>query len=148
MDTGSPVSPPASESLRAANMAAGEQHAAPSAHQPGAPAQDRLLVKAQKIFDLVQTRGQHFQHELMADRAMDVMLSLFLAEFSEASDAGAAPQEAIAPPGQGEDDIIAALLEAGLIETVVDGARRGQIGLTPLGAGRMRSFISAYPDGL
>ncbi len=108
---------------------------------------DRLLIKARHIFDLVQKRDRHFfEHPLMADRAMGVMLSIFLAEFSSVSKGGAARELAAPGQSQNEQDVIASLLDAGLIEAPVCDAKERKLTLTPLGAGRMRSFISAYPD--
>ena len=121
--------------------------AAMDAHGRGAASQDRLLIKARHILDLVEQRDRHFfQHPLMADRAMGVMLSIFLAEFSSVSKGGAAPERTA--PGQSPDkqDVIASLLDAGLIEAAVGDAQDRKLALTPLGAGRMRSFISAYPE--
>ena len=121
--------------------------AAMDAHGRGAASQDRLLIKARHILDLVEQRDRHFfQHPLMADRAMGVMLSIFLAEFSSVSKGGAAPERAA--PGQSQDkqDVIASLLDAGLIEAPVCNGEGKKLTLTPLGAGRMRSFISAYPE--
>ena len=114
---------------------------------PAAATQDRLLIKARHVFDLVQQRDRHFfQHPLMADRAMGVILSIFLAEFSPVSRGGAVPERAAPGQSQNEQEVIASLLDAGLIEAPVCNAKEGTLALTPLGAGRMRSFISAYPD--
>lgn len=120
-----------------------EKLAAVEANGRIAAAQDRLMIKARHIFDLVQKRARHFQHPLMADRAMGVMLSLFLAEFS------ATPKDVAAVEcGESGDEqnVIASLLGAGLIDMPVDDASDRRFVLTPLGAGRMRSFISAYPE--
>jgi len=82
----------------------------------------------------------------MADRAMGVMLSIFLAEFSSVSKGVGASGRAAPDQSQDEEDVIASLLGAGLIEALVDDANERKLALTPLGAGRMRSFISAYPE--
>lgn len=140
-DIGCKLTPSAFEDLRVANVNAGDDDPSLRTAQPLAPAEDRLMTKAQKILVTVQKRDQHFGHALMADHAMDVMLSLFLAEFSEAS----CPDAASALANQ---HVINELVEAGLIELAPLSGEGSALGLTPTGAGRLRSFISAYPDAL
>ena len=124
---------------------AGDRQLIPAEDRQLIPAEDRLIGKARRILDLIQKRNLHFGHPLMADHAMDVMLSLFLMEFADppcpdlASDRGGA---------LGDHQVLKQLLEAGLIERATSGDDEGTFGLTPMGAGRMRSFVSAYPDAL
>lgn len=131
----------------AADVGATDCTLRPEGHRGVVPTEDRLMLKARQIFALVEQRDRHFQHALMADSAMGVMLSLFLAEFSTGSNAEAEPAQAVARQGREEQAVIDALLEAGLIEVSADDVQK-HLALTPLGAGRMRSFISAYPDSL
>lgn len=148
------MTPSTFEDLRAVNADAGDDDAAtvaamsinarrmaPADDRQMMPAEDRLMTKAQRISDLVQKRNRHFGHVLMADCAMDVMLSLFIAEFAAPSCADA---QAVHPRRGDDQHVIAQLLAAGLVAPGEDGA----LGLTPLGAGRLRSFISAYPEAL
>lgn len=147
-DVGFVVSPSAFEKPRVTDASATDCTAQTGADYGAVPTEDRLMLKARQIFDLVQQRDRHFQHALMADHAMGMMLSLFLAEFSDRSAGGESPAHCAPLQGREERNAIDALLEAGLIETSSDDAHAHGFALTPLGAGRMRSFISAYPDSL
>lgn len=140
--------PSVDETPRVAVTAATDHLLSPGVRDGAVPAEDMLMLKARQIFDLVQRRDRHFQHALMADHAMGLMLALFLAEFSPGSAEEAGLASSAAQQGREERNVTEALLDAGLIETSLDDTQTHRLALTPLGAGRMRSFISAYPDSL
>jgi len=106
----------------------------------------RLEVKAGRMHMLGRLRSQHFFTPVMADSAMDVMLSLFVGELQSCpvSDTALAVGNLLT---RGETHaIIDKLVQAGLaVVTDIEPDRR-TVGLTPLGSARMRSFVSDYPD--
>lgn len=106
----------------------------------------RLAAKAQRMLDLTKQREEHFRRSVMADKAMSVMLSLFLAELKAVPLTEATLALINLLDGDEGRDVVESLIHAGL--AVVTGANpeRRTVGLTPLGSARMRSFISDYPD--
>ena len=124
-----------------AYLAAGGETGAGAAH-PNA----WLEAKATRMHTLGRLRGKHFFTPVMADSAMDVMLSLFVGELqsSKVSDTALAVGNLL--NREETDTIIDKLVQAGL--AVVTGLEpdRRTVGLTPLGSARMRSFVSDYPD--
>jgi len=110
------------------------------------PVDARLEAKARAMHALVKTRDRYFRRAVMADGAMGVILSLFLAELQ-----GIPVTEhtlALINLLEGEEGkgVIHNLIHAGLV--VATGANPGRrtVGLTALGSARMRSVISDYPD--
>lgn len=91
-------------------------------------------------------RGKHFFTPVMADTAMDVMLSLFVGELqsSKVSDTALAVGNLL--NREETDAIIDRLVQAGLAVVTAQEPERRTVGLTPLGSARMRSFVSDYPD--
>jgi len=109
-------------------------------------ADTRLESKAARMHMLGRLRGQHFFTPVMADTAMDVMLSLFVGELqsSPVSDTALAVGNLLTR--EETDAMIGTLVQAGLaVVTGIEPDRR-TVGLTPLGSARMRSFVSDYPD--
>jgi hypothetical protein len=110
------------------------------------PADTGLQAKARRLLDMVKLRDRHFRRAVMADGAMGVMLSLFLAEL------GGVPVTVhcltltnLLDDEEG-DSVIQNLIYAGLIVVTEEASERRTVGLTALGSARMRGFISDYPD--
>jgi hypothetical protein len=112
-----------------------------------------LLSKAVRMHRLNRLRDRHFLAAVMADSAMDVMLTLFIGELQDrAVDAASlaatnmlAPEE-VAP-------LVDRLVQSGLVMSVGrDGPGPGRdgsgprLGLSPLSSMQMRSFVGDYPD--
>jgi hypothetical protein len=110
------------------------------------PADARLEIKVRRLHDLVKQRDGYFRRSIMADSAMGVMLSLFLAELAAipVSESSLALTN-ILDSGEARC-IVESLLHAGLVIVTGDNPQRWTVGLTPLGSARMRSFISDHPD--
>jgi AcrR family transcriptional regulator len=106
----------------------------------------RLESKASRMHLLNRLRGQHFLAPVMADSAMDVMLSLFVGEMQRRAVSGVALATANLLSRAEVDSLIDRLVQAGL--AVITGLEPDgrSVGLTPLGSARMRSFINDYPD--
>ena len=105
-----------------------------------------MAVKAQRLHDLIKRRDRCFRNAVMADSAMSVMLSLFLAECKGvALTQGTLGLINLLDDGE-EGGIIESLVHAGLAIATGEIPERRAVGLTPLGSARMRSFISDYPD--
>jgi hypothetical protein len=105
-----------------------------------------LEAKATRLHTLGRLRGKHFFTPVMADSAMDVMLSLLVGELqsSKVSDTALAVGNLLSKEETGV--VIEKLVQSGLaVVTGVEPDRR-TVGLTPLGSARMRSFVSDYPD--
>lgn len=105
-----------------------------------------LEAKAERMHGLGRLRMRHLGTRIMSDNAMNVMLSLLIAEFRGLS---AGEQSIILAnylaPLEGAA-LIDNLVQAGL--TVATGKMPGRrtVGLTPLGSARMRAYISGFPD--
>ncbi|MBU0556931.1 MAG: hypothetical protein KKD64_01545 [Alphaproteobacteria bacterium] len=95
---------------------------------------------------LGRLRAKHFYTPVMADRAMDVMLSLFVGELqsSPVSDTALAVGNMLSP--EEATAVIDRLVQAGLVAVSGEEPERRTVGLTPLGSARMRSYVSDYPD--
>ncbi len=105
-----------------------------------------LEAKATRLHMLGRLRGKHFFTPVMADSAMDVMLSLLVGELqsSKVSDTALAVGNLLSK--EETSVVIEKLVQSGLaVITGVEPDRR-TVGLTPLGSARMRSFVSDYPD--
>lgn len=103
-------------------------------------------AKAARLHRLSRLRGKHFLTQVMADSAMDVMLSLLVGELQSSivSDTALAVGNLLSK--EETEAVIDRLVQAGLaVVTGVEPDRR-TVGLTPLGSARMRSFVNDYPD--
>ena len=105
-----------------------------------------LEAKATRMHMLGRLRAKHFFTPVMADSAMNVMLSLFVGELqsSTVSDTALAVGNMLSPAET--DALIDTLVQAGLAVVTAQEPDRRTVGLTPLGSARMRSFVSDYPD--
>jgi len=105
-----------------------------------------LEAKAARMHMLGRLRSRHFFTPVMADRAMDVMLSLLVGELQ----AGPVNDATLAVGNLLTRDetnvLIDRLVQAGLAVETGHGPDRRAVGLTPLGSARMRSYVSDYPD--
>ena len=112
----------------------------------GARSDAGLGVNAVNMHMLGRLRSKHFYAPVMADSAMNVMLSLFVGELqsSKVSDTALAVGNMLSP--QEVDCFIGKLVQAGLAVVKGEEPERRTVGLTPLGSARMRSFVSDYPD--
>lgn len=105
-----------------------------------------LEAKAVNMHMLGRLRSKHFYAPVMADSAMNVMLSLFVGELqsSKVSDTALAVGNVLSPAEV--DCFIGKLVQAGLAVVKGEEPERRTVGLTPLGSARMRSFVSDYPE--
>jgi hypothetical protein len=119
---------------------------APDPRSAGSRPDARLESKAARMHMLGRMRGKHFFTAVMADSAMDVMLSLFVGELqsSKVSDTALAVGNLLSKDET--DTVIERLVQAGLAVVTGQDLDRRTVGLTPLGSARMRSFVSDYPD--
>jgi len=117
-----------------------------AARRPQLGTDAQLEAKAAHMHMLGRLRGQHFLTPVMADSAMDVMLSLFVGELqsSPVSDTALAVGNLLSPAEA--DAVFDKLVQAGLAVVTGEMPDRRTVGLTPLGSARMRSFVSDYPD--
>lgn len=106
----------------------------------------RLEAKATRIHALNRRRSTLFLTPVMADNAMDVMLSLFVGE-SQSTRVG---EDTLAMANVlSRDDVarfVDSLVQAGLAVTTGNKPGGRAVGLSPLGSVRMRSFVNAFPD--
>ncbi|MCW2351048.1 putative transcriptional regulator [Sphingobium sp. B7D2B] len=111
-----------------------------------AEASSVLRAKAGRMHMLGRLRSKHFYTPVMADRAMDVMLSLFVGELqsSPVSDTALAVGNMLSPAEAAA--VIDKLVQAGLAVVAGEEPERRTVGLTPLGSARMRSYVSDHPD--
>lgn len=105
-----------------------------------------LEAKAARMHMLSRFRGQHFITPVMADSAMDVMLSLFVGELQNRDVSETALAMANLLGRKETSALIDKLVQAGL--AVLTGHEPGgrTVGLSPLGSARMRNFVNDYPD--
>lgn len=106
----------------------------------------RLVAKAAAIHRLSRMRSKHFRTSLLADSAMALLLSLFVAE-QQAIDVG---ERALAlandlSVAEGAS-ILNNLVHAGLVVISGTDTERRSVGLTPIGSARTRGFIDDHPD--
>lgn len=95
---------------------------------------------------LGRLRSKHFYAPVMADRSMDVMLSLFVGELQ----ISAVSETALAVGNMLSREELCSvtdkLIQAGLVLVSDEKSERRTVGLSALGSARMRSFVSDYPD--
>lgn len=105
-----------------------------------------LASKAARMHLLSRFRGQHFVTPIMADSAMDVMLSLFVGELQHCEVSETALVTANILSRKEAASIIDRLVQAGLAVLTGHEPEGRTVGLSPLGSARMRSFVNDYPD--
>ncbi|HEX7854926.1 MAG TPA: hypothetical protein VF503_14655 [Sphingobium sp.] len=105
-----------------------------------------LQAKAEVLHGLGRLRMRHLVARVMADDAMNVMLTLTI---SECQDIAAGEQSIILAnnlaPLAGAA-LVDDLVQAGLATATGKMPGRRSVGLTPLGSARMRAYISGFPD--
>ncbi|MFT3968023.1 MAG: hypothetical protein QM690_19310 [Sphingobium sp.] len=105
-----------------------------------------LETRAEALYALGRLRMRHLVSRIMADDAMNVMLTLFI---SECRDLSAGEQSIVLAnnlaPLAGAA-LIDDLVQAGLAVATGKMPGKRSVGLTPLGSARMRAYISAHPD--
>ncbi len=107
---------------------------------------DALEAKATRMHGLGRLRGKHFLIPVMADSAMDVMLSLLVGALQGIAVSDTALAVGNMLSREDTDLMIDKLVNAGLAAVVNHEGDRRTVGLTPLGSARMRSFVNDYPD--
>lgn len=118
-----------------------------AAGQAGVNEQDAALeAKASRMHMLSRLRGKHFFTPIMADSAMDVMLSLFVGELQSSTVSDTALAVGNLLSREETAAIIDRLVHAELAVITGEEPDRRTVGLTALGSARMRSFVSDYPD--
>ena len=105
-----------------------------------------LEAKAARMHTLGRLRGKHFFTPVMADSAMDVMLSLLVGELQSSPVSDTALAVANLLSRDETETIIDKLVQAGLAAITGIEPDRRTVGLTPLGSARMRSYVGDYPD--
>ncbi|MCW2370264.1 MULTISPECIES: hypothetical protein [unclassified Sphingobium] len=111
---------------------------------------DPVIERARRLQALMGQRSALFPEPVMADDAMAAMLTLFLAQsegrtVSRASLNGA--QDLRSDP---QDEVVAALIKAGLVRAGSAGAGGPAVGegdaitLTPMGSARMRNYLGDH----
>jgi len=105
-----------------------------------------LESKAARMHMLSRFRGQHFVTPVMADSAMDVMLSLFVGELQDCNVSETALAMANLLSRRETNILIDKLVQAGLAVLTGHEPDGRTVGLSPLGSARMRSFVNDYPD--
>jgi hypothetical protein len=111
-----------------------------------AEADGDLVARATRLLNLTRHRDHHFRRAVMADGAMAVMLSLFLAELKAVPLSSATLGLVNLLEADQTAAVIDALVHAGLADVTGANPDRRTVGLTALGSARMRSFVSDYPD--
>jgi len=105
-----------------------------------------IEAKAQRLLGLIRARDTLFRRRVMADSAMNAMLSLFLAEIrSVPLNETTLALVSLLDDGDGRQTIDT-LIHAGLAVVTGETPERRTVGLTPLGSARMRSYIMDHPD--
>jgi len=105
-----------------------------------------LESKAARMHMLSRFRGQHFVAPIMADSAMDMMLSLFVGELQHCDVSETALATANLLSRRETNALIDKLVQAGLAVLTGHEPDGRTVGLSPLGSARMRSFVNDYPD--
>ena len=105
-----------------------------------------LEAKAARMHTLGRLRGKLFFTPVMADNAMNVMLSLLVGELQSSPVSDTALAVANLLSRDETETIIDKLVQAGLAATTGIEPDRRTVGLTPLGSARMRSYVGDYPD--
>lgn len=111
-------------------------------------APDRVAVRAAALHELGRRRARVMVAPVMADPAMNIMLSLFIAQCQciTVTDKGLLLANDV-PPGEG-GALLDRLVQAGLIQVTGETPGQRSVGLAPLGSARMRTYICDYPDAV
>lgn len=110
------------------------------------PADAGLEAKARRLLALARWRDTHFRMAVMGDGAMSLMLSLLLAEMTGVPLTPANLALANSLDREEARRLIDALLQGGLVAIDATAPDRRTIGLTPLGAARIRGYVTGHPD--
>jgi len=113
---------------------------------PCASAEAATASKATRMHMLGRFRGQHFLTPVMADSAMDVMLSLLVGELQNCDVSETALATANLLSRKETNALIDRLVQAGLAVLTGHEPDGRTVGLSPLGSARMRGFVNDYPD--
>ena len=105
-----------------------------------------LEAKAARMHMLGRFRAQHFITPIMADSALDVMLSLFVGELQRCGVSETALATANLLSRKETSALIDKLVQAGLAVLTGHEPDGRTVGLSPLGSARMRNFVNDYPD--
>jgi hypothetical protein len=108
--------------------------------------QGGLEAKAASMHRLNRFRSQHFVTPVMADSAMDVMLSLFVGELQRRDVSEAALAMANLLSRKETSALVDKLVQAGLAVSTGQDPDGRTVGLSPLGSARMRGYVNDYPD--
>lgn len=111
-----------------------------------ASSEAEVASKAARMHMLGRFRGQHFVTPIMADSAMDVMLSLFVGELQNCDVSETALATANLLSRKETNALIDRLVQAGLAVLTGHEPDGRTVGLSPLGSARMRGFVNDYPD--
>ena len=111
-----------------------------------APATDPLVARATSIHRLGRMRSKHFRTGLLADSAMSLLLSLFIAERQAIEVKERALALANDLSVEEGASILDNLIHAGLVVISGNETERRTVGLTPIGSARTRSFVDDHPD--
>lgn len=109
-------------------------------------ASPELERRARRLHALVKRRDACFMRPVLADHAMAVMLSLFIADLRDEPMTGRALALANLLEASQLSPLLEQLVEAGLVIISGEGDERRRIALSSAGSARMRSFISDFPD--
>jgi biotin operon repressor len=105
-----------------------------------------LQAKVARMHMLGRLRSKHFYTPVLADRTMDVMLSLLVGELQGSAVSGTALAVGNMLSREELCSVIDKLFQAGLVIVSGEEPERRTVGLSPLGSARMRSYVSDYPD--
>lgn len=106
-----------------------------------------LATKAMRMHRLSRARAETLVAPLLADHAMDVMLTLVIAQAQGLVTTVQAVLQANAIDATGGEELLRGLMRAGLASISEDANEiRRTVVLTPAGFGRMQGYISIYPD--
>jgi hypothetical protein len=112
-----------------------------SQREPG-----RYEAKAAAIHRLGRLRAKHFPTSLLADSAMSLLLSLFVAEQQDLT----LSERTLALANQLSREeaavIIDNLVHAGLSVISGEEPERRMVGRTPIGSARARGFVDDFPE--
>ena len=104
-----------------------------------------ISAKAARIHALSRLRARYFTSRILADSAMDVMLSLFVGEVQEIELSEATLALANLLSRDEVTLLVNNLVHAGLAVVTGDEPERRTVGLTPIGSARTRSYVNDYP---
>jgi hypothetical protein len=104
-----------------------------------------LLARATQMHDIGRARARYFPQSIMRDGAMNILLSLFVAECEGISVSEPSLLLANMEGPVSGGCLIDQLVQAGLAQTTGKRPGHRSVGLTPLGSARMRSYLADLP---